>query len=37
MAANKVYKMLDGKQQKQALIEDRPDEDDVGFRGEQGG
>ena len=37
LAANRVYKMLDGKQQKLALVEERPHEADVGFRGSKGG
>ena len=32
-AANKVYQILDGKQQKKALVADRPHEADVGFQG----
>jgi hypothetical protein len=35
LAANGVYKMLDGKQRKRALIEDSPKEAAVGFRGEK--
>jgi hypothetical protein len=31
--ANKVFEMLDGKQRAKALVENRPDEADVGFRG----
>jgi hypothetical protein len=34
--ANKVYTMLDGKQQKKALVEKRPKEIAVGFRGTKG-
>jgi hypothetical protein len=37
LAANKVYQMLDGKQRKAALVEDRPHESEVGFRGGKGG
>jgi hypothetical protein len=37
LAANKIYQMFDGKQQKIALVDDRPHEDDVGFRGSKGG
>ncbi len=36
LAANNVYKMLDGKQQKQALIDQTPRESAVGFRGPGG-
>ncbi len=36
-AANKVYKMLSGKQQKTALVEHLPDESDVPFRGAKKG
>ena len=36
VAANKVYKMLDGKQQKIALVKQAPDETEVGFRGAKG-
>ena len=32
-AANKVYQMLDGQQQKKALVSNRPRESGVGFRG----
>jgi hypothetical protein len=34
-AANKVYAMLDGKQQKRALVENTPRESAVGFRGKK--
>jgi hypothetical protein len=34
--ANKVYTMLDGKQQKLAMVEKLPDESEVNFRGPQG-
>jgi hypothetical protein len=34
--ANQVYQMLDGKQQKQALVQTRPAESAVGFRGPKG-
>ena len=38
VAANKLYQMLDGKQQKQALLTaGLPDESHVGFRGKKGG
>ena len=36
LAANKVCRMLDGKQRKQALIATRPRESAVGFRGKDG-
>lgn len=36
VAANRVYEMLDGRQQKQALVERRPQESQVGFRGKDG-
>jgi hypothetical protein len=36
LEANKVYQMLDGKQQKLALIARRPAESSVGFRGSDG-
>ncbi len=36
VAANNVYQMLDGKQQKQAVIDRAPRESAVGFRGPQG-
>jgi hypothetical protein len=35
--ANLVYQMLDGKQQKKALVENRPDESAVEFHGKAGG
>ncbi len=35
LAANGVYKMLDGKQRKRALIETSPKESAVGFRGDK--
>jgi len=35
--ANAVYQMLDGKQQKLALVESRPDEAAVAFQGAKGG
>jgi hypothetical protein len=35
--ANKLYQMLDGKQQKAALVEKRPGESAVKFRGPKGG
>ena len=35
--ANIVYQMLDGKQQKMALVQDRPDESAVEFHGTAGG
>jgi Protein of unknown function (DUF3500) len=35
--ANLVYQMLDGKQQKKALVENRPDESAVDFHGKTGG
>ncbi|MER3414736.1 MAG: hypothetical protein C4297_00785 [Gemmataceae bacterium] len=34
--ANQVYQILDGKQQRQALVDKRPQESDVPFRGPQG-
>jgi hypothetical protein len=34
--ANLVYQMLDGKQRKEALVDNRPDEAAVGFRGARG-
>ncbi len=34
--ANSVYTMLDGKQQKQALVKDAPHESEVAFRGKDG-
>lgn len=37
LAANQLYKMLDGKQQKGALVATLPNEAQVGFRGAQGG
>jgi hypothetical protein len=37
LAANEVYKMLDEKQRKQALVEKLPNEQAVGFRGTSGG
>ncbi|HEV3236350.1 MAG TPA: DUF3500 domain-containing protein [Gemmataceae bacterium] len=37
LEANKVYQMLDDKQQKAALVEKRPKEAAVAFRGEKGG
>jgi hypothetical protein len=36
LEANKVYEMLDGKQQKKALVARRPAESSVGFRGPDG-
>jgi hypothetical protein len=36
VTANQVFAMLDGKQRKQALVENRPEESDVPFRGPQG-
>lgn len=33
LEANKVFEMLDGKQRAKALVENRPDEAEVGFRG----
>jgi hypothetical protein len=36
LEANKLYKMLDGKQQKLALVARSPREQDVGFRGPKG-
>ena len=36
LAANEVFKMLDGKQQKQALVSQMPAEQSVGFRGSDG-
>ena len=36
VAANDLYKMLDGRQQKQALVRKTPREQSVGFRGEGG-
>lgn len=36
LAANEVFKMLDGKQQKEALLEKAPDESHVAFRGPSG-
>ena len=33
LEANKLYRMLDGKQQMRALVKDRPEEEDVAFRG----
>lgn len=36
LAANEVYGMLDGKQQKQALVPKSPPESKVGFKGEKG-
>lgn len=35
--ANKLYQMLDGRQQKQALVAKTPREQAVGFRGQKGG
>lgn len=35
-AANKVYKMLDGKQRAKALFPEAPDEAQIGFRGPKG-
>jgi hypothetical protein len=35
--ANKVYQMLDAKQKKEALVDRRPGESRVGFRGDKGG
>ena len=37
VAANNVYKMLDEKQRKAALLQEIPREEEVGFRGSQGG
>ncbi len=37
LAANKIYQMLNGKQQKEALVAERPAEDEVAFRGSRGG
>jgi hypothetical protein len=34
--ANLVYQMLDGKQRKQALVDNRPDESEVAFHGPKG-
>lgn len=34
--ANKVYQMLDGKQQKKALLPEAPDEAQIAFRGQKG-
>lgn len=36
VAANNLFKMLDGKQQKQALLPEAPDEAEIGFRGKDG-
>ncbi|MEX0793588.1 MAG: DUF3500 domain-containing protein [Pirellulaceae bacterium] len=36
LAANEVYSMLDGKQQKEALVPKSPSESKVGFKGEKG-
>lgn len=36
LEANKVYQVLDGKQQARALVERRPEESTVGFRGKEG-
>ena len=36
VAANRVYQMLDGKQQKQALVQRAPTESSVGFQGPEG-
>jgi uncharacterized protein DUF3500 len=36
VAANNLYKMLDGKQQKQALLTDAPDEALIAFQGKEG-
>ncbi len=36
IAANEVYKMLDGKQREKALVATTPREQDAGFRGEKG-
>jgi hypothetical protein len=35
--ANKLYQMLDGRQQKEALLDKTPREQAVGFRGAKGG
>jgi hypothetical protein len=35
-AANKIYKMLGGKQQKLALCPEAPDEAEIGFKGDRG-
>ena len=37
LAANKVFKMLDGKQREKALVSQLPAEQSVGFRGDEGG
>ncbi|MDP7019745.1 MAG: DUF3500 domain-containing protein [Pirellulaceae bacterium] len=36
LEANKVYEMLSGKQRKQALVENLPTEEEVGFQGSDG-
>jgi hypothetical protein len=36
VAANALYKMLDGKQQKQALLKEAPDEALIAFKGKEG-
>ncbi|QDT55545.1 hypothetical protein Pan44_35890 [Caulifigura coniformis] len=36
LKANSLYKMLDGKQQKQALVKEAPDESEVKFQGAKG-
>ena len=36
LAANNLYKMLGGRQQKQALLPKAPDESQIGFRGKDG-
>jgi hypothetical protein len=36
LEANKIYKMLDGKQQKLALCGEAPDEAEIAFKGEKG-
>ena len=35
VAANSVFKMLDGRQQKEALVKTPPEEDAVGFKGDK--
>ena len=37
LKANELYKMLDGRQREQALVESSPDESEVHFRGKTGG